>query len=85
MAHSPRRKAQALAMLLCGESSSATAAALGIPRSTIIRWRKNDLPLYVKEIVDASPALRELARSLRWLHRSVKVDTKKKAATADIP
>lgn len=72
-------------MLICGESVTATAAATGIPRSTVIRWRKNDLPVYVKQIVDASPALRELARSLRWLHGSGKMDTKKRGGNRGHP
>ena len=35
MAHSPRAKAQALAMLILGESVTATAAATGIPKQMV--------------------------------------------------
>lgn len=75
MAHSPRRKAAALAMLILGERPPDVAQALGIPRSTVIRWRDNDLQTYLRPIVAASPALQQAARSLQWLD---KMDTKKR-------
>lgn len=81
MAHSPRRKAAALAMLLCGERPPDVAQALGIPRSTVIRWRDRDLPRYMREIVQAAPELKALAASLRWLRAVDENGHKKKGAT----
>lgn len=69
MAHSPRAKAQALAMLILGESVTATAAATGIPKQTISRWRKNDLQTYLRPIVQSSPALHQAAQAVAWLSK----------------
>lgn len=69
MAHPARVKAAALAMLICGESVTATATATGIPKQTISRWKRRDLQRYLRPIVAASPELQELARSVEWLRR----------------
>lgn len=39
MAHSPQTKAQAMAMLLTGDSPKYVAGQLGLPYATIKRWQ----------------------------------------------
>ena len=69
MAHSPWRKARALAMLLLGESVTAVSQQTGIPKQTISRWKRRDLQRYLRPIVEQSPELQELAQSVEWLRR----------------
>jgi hypothetical protein len=40
MAHSPHKKAQALAMLMLGDTPGYVAKALSIPLGTAKRWQK---------------------------------------------
>ena len=54
MAHSEHIKAQALAMLLTGDSPRYVAAQLSLPRSTVRRWQREAYGL-LRDAVDPEP------------------------------
>ena len=82
MAHSARKKATALAMLMTGESVTATAAATGIPKQTISRWKHADLPQLLQPIAAAHPELVRWGRALRAVSLSHQNGTKKRKVVA---
>lgn len=60
MAHPARIKAEALAMLLTGDSPRYVAKQTGVPLTTVNRWRNKDMKVIMRECI--SP---EVRRSLR--------------------
>lgn len=56
-------KAQALTMLLLGESQADVARTLSVPKQTVSRWERKDAKRLLREIVQASP---ELQAFLGW-------------------
>jgi len=57
MAHSERIKAQALVELMTGESPRHVAQMLGIPLTTVKRWRNVDMKQWMREIFPHGVAL----------------------------
>jgi transposase-like protein len=50
MAHPVEVKAQALALLLTGDSPRHVAKELGLPLTTVKRWRNKDMKILLREI-----------------------------------
>ena len=50
MAHSPQVKANALTMLMLGDSPRHVAAQTGVPLTTVKRWRNIDMKIWLREI-----------------------------------
>jgi len=50
MAHSPHTKANALTMLMLGDSPRYVAQHTGVPLTTVKRWRNKDMREWVREI-----------------------------------
>jgi hypothetical protein len=50
MAHSPHVKANALAMLMLGDSPRYVAEQTGVPLTTVKRWRNIDMKIWLREI-----------------------------------
>jgi len=63
MAHSPRTKAQALTMLLLGNTVGYVAQQTGVPKQTISRWKQSEVPAMLRQAMASSPHLAALARS----------------------
>jgi hypothetical protein len=50
MAHSPHVKANALVMLMLGDSPRYVAQQTGVPLTTVKRWRNVDMKIWLREI-----------------------------------
>jgi transposase-like protein len=50
MAHSPQVKANALVMLMLGDSPRYVAEQTGVPLTTVKRWRNVDMKKLLREI-----------------------------------
>jgi len=57
MTHSPNTKAQALAMLMLGDSPRYVAQQTGVPLTTVKRWRNHDMKELLREIFPRGVAL----------------------------
>lgn len=66
MSHPIKVKAEALALLMVGNSTRHVAEQTGVPLSTIKRWSKNELRQLMREIFPPS------------FGRSIKMDLKKR-------
>ncbi len=62
MAHTPTVKAEAIIALLSGESAHRVARRLQLPRSTIIRWRRE-----VEQIAMNGPQKKNLSEQVEGL------------------
>ncbi len=58
MAHSPHVKANALAMLMLGDSPRYVAEQTGVPLTTVKRWRNIDMKIWLREIFPRGVSLR---------------------------
>lgn len=85
MAHPPRVKAQAMAMLMTGDAVGYVSRTLGVPKQTVSRWRV-EADQWFREIVRSSPELQAIAAAIRevlpGLQRSRQNGTKKNARAA---
>lgn len=70
MAHPLRVKAQAMAMLITGDTVTYVAKVTGVPKQTISRW-KVDADRLLREIVKSSPALQAIGRQWGPIARKV--------------
>lgn len=61
MAHSPKKKSEALALLVGGSPVGYVAAMTAIPKQTISRWRNRDLEVLRADRLRASATLRAVA------------------------
>jgi hypothetical protein len=64
MAHSPHVKAEAMVMLMTGDTVTFVSKQLGVPKQTVSRW-KVDADQFFRELVRSSPELRALAAAIR--------------------
>lgn len=64
MAHPVRVKAQAMVMLMTGDTVGYVSRTLGVPKQTVSRWRV-DADAFLREIVRSSPELQAIAATIR--------------------
>ena len=64
MAHPPRVKAQAMTMLMTGDTVGYVSRTLGVPKKTVSRWRV-DADAFFRELVRSSPELQAAAAAVR--------------------
>ena len=66
MAHSDETKANALVMLLTGDSPYYVAKQTGVPLTTVKRWRNKDMKQILRECIPP-----EVIRSIRAAFRQL--------------
>ena len=77
MAHPIKVKARALAMLVMQERVTAVSRVVGVPKSTVGRWKVEADAIFLS-VVQSSPKIRatvaEIRKALAELHRALKRD-----------
>lgn len=66
MAHPAHVKAQAMGMLILGNTVGYVSRTLRVPKQTVSQWNA-DADVFIRELVDASPELRAVVAMIRQM------------------
>ena len=65
MAHSPQVKAEAMALLVAGNTVGYVAKMTGVPKQTVSRWLNRDVQAVLAEALRTSPQLQAAVLAIR--------------------